>query len=205
MITTEQKSEYLKMYCDLCRKGAIDHNLISMGNLAFFVDRCLLLPKTKKLKVRVLSLIESRKTQDRQELFLIIAQGIHYEAKRAGMGENLDFRLKRIEEKYASQKLTHFDILLDDFDFPEWFQSYIPFIEETEISKLKHMLISLAERDDEFRRQLQYEEFDLKSEQFLLRIEDHPLRWQNLMLLVDAVTDKDYIAIVSILDFKIQN
>lgn len=202
-ITKQQKSEFLKMYGELCKKGVYEHNLISMGNFAFFVDRCLRLPKTRELKKKVISLVGSGRPQDFQELCLLISSHIHQMAKRDQVGENLDFRLKRIEAKYESGKLDHFDMLLDEHNFPSWFQTYIPFIDASDDQSLKREYMKIIQLNEELHVQMKYDGLDTKLFAYLPRMKDHSFKWQLMLLLVDSILDWRYFDIKSLLDLKI--
>ncbi|WCF11420.1 hypothetical protein NDS46_31170 (plasmid) [Paenibacillus thiaminolyticus] len=186
MISIEVKHDFSKMYCELCNSNTIDHNLITMGNLAFFIDRCRLVPKLNEYK-------------DKQDLLLLVASNIYLQAKSEKIGENLDFRMKRIIEKHELKQLRHFDILLDDYDFPQWFQRYIPLIEQDDIYQAMVDIILGNEKE----RRIKLEHFEKRIHHFSNAAKKSSQKWKYILPAIDALFEDDKERFLELLDFKI--
>lgn len=118
---------FVSMYELLLNHRAVDHTIYSMGNLAVFLDYYV--PRKKiweNMRQQMEALLIRR---DYNELLFMIAGELYYIARKNGLGENLEHRFKNIQKLYLKKKLFHFDLLLDDHDFPVWFREYIPFLE----------------------------------------------------------------------------
>lgn len=98
--------------------------------------------------------IASSDALSKQEIFLLLANNIYEQAKKEKRGENLDYRMERIIEKHVKRTLTHFELLLDDYDFPDWFKEYIPFLEAHEPQVVCDLLMEEIQEDSSYSRLL---------------------------------------------------
>lgn len=103
---------------ELNKIGLVGEDRISLGNLAYFIDR---LSKEKEQEIMQNKIRLLMGNKDRVSVAYYIATFIGNNAEKEGIGDCLDFRLEKIHGYYWKDTLNHFDILLDDFDFPDWF------------------------------------------------------------------------------------
>jgi hypothetical protein len=191
------------MYADMIRYGLIEHNLIAMGNFAYFTDCCLTKGNSQHLKKSIQKHIASKSSYRKQELFLLIANSIYEHAKKEQHGENLDFRMNRIMEKHFKKTLNHFEILLDEYDFPEWFKRYIPFVEAKEPRKINDLLIKTIQERPAFEKKLKSNDYVAKTNIFVYRVCKNSFKWDYILSLVDAYCDEDTEIAKSLLEFKV--
>ncbi|MFF2531475.1 hypothetical protein ACFVS2_21445 [Brevibacillus sp. NPDC058079] len=199
MITMTVKSEIMKMYGDMMRHELIEHSLSAMGNFAFFAERCLAQSGNQQVKQTINAFISSKK---KVELFFLIANSIYEYAKKEGIGENLDFRMSRVIEKYERKTLNHFEILLDEYDYPDWFKRYIPFIEANHAQDIYDLLMQVVQSKPNFEQQMLEKGYATKTHIFVHRVCRNSMKWQYVLSLVDAYSDEDQETALKLLAFQ---
>lgn len=176
------REEYFELYKLLKEKSILNDDIISMGNLALFVDyshnRYQWLEKKKT--------IYSFATQNnKNEVNMIVAQNLYEIAIRLDISDNLNFKLDKMKLMHKQKKLTYFDIVLDTYDFPEWFKRITMYFPKPTKKELYNA----------FRRELECFPGLLKGENQIA-----------LAYFVDVLYDRnDYIFHISKLDSIIQN
>lgn len=182
------KKEFINMYVQLCNKQFIQHNLFTMGNFAVFADYYLRRKEGEKIFKQLRAYLEEGNKND---FLLTVATGVHHIAKQYGLGENLDFRLQRIKELHLKKKLYHFDILLDEYDFPSWFKEYIPYF-ECENSSLFYLLVfKQLQKHPELLKEIEAKVGLSKLKLYINHMFVHPERFKHMMAFVDAIHEKN--------------
>lgn len=191
------KKEFISMYMQLCNKQFIEHNLFAMGNFAVFVDYYFQRKEGKKIFKQLRAYL---KEGNKNDFLFIVAMEVYYIAKKYGLGENLDFRLKRVRELHAKKKLYHFDILLDEYDYPSWFKEYIPYI-KCENSSLFYLLIfEQMKKHPELLKEV-VEKIELAKLKFYIDcMFDLPERFNQIMDFVDVIHEKNVPKLLSMVD-----
>ncbi|WPS85398.1 hypothetical protein SMD22_01860 (plasmid) [Brevibacillus halotolerans] len=200
MISQEWKREILRIYGDMLRHEIIEHSLFSMGNVAYFADRCLSQTNNQKVKKMMVELIVSKRKQD---LFFFLAKNIYECAIKEGIEENLDYRINRVIEKYKKKTLNHFEILLDEYHYPEWFKRYIPFVKTSDPQGLYKLLIAVVQSKPTFEQQMNKEDYLTKTHIFVHRVCKNSMKWQYVLSLVDAYYDEDREKVLKLFAFKL--
>ncbi|MBP1308686.1 hypothetical protein JOD82_001706 [Paenibacillus sp. 1182] len=204
MVTQQLKRDFKILLEAMTRAGLIKEGIIAMGNLAYFLDRCSTKPVNHRLKQAVAMQITSSDAQSKQELFLLLANNIYEQAKKEKRGENLDYRMERIIEKHAKRTLTHFEILLDDYDFPDWFKVYIPFLEAHEPQVACDLLMEVIQEKSSFSRLLKPYGYAEKISLYVHQAYRNSLRWKCMLPLIDAIIDEDFEETLSILHISLE-
>lgn len=203
MMTRKSKYEFTKLYADMLNVNTFEHSLFAMGTFAYFMEKYLESPLNKEVRKEFLPLVGSRRNQDKQDAMYMIAFNVVEHARANKRGENLDFRLKRIKESYDKGMLTHFEVFLDEYDFPEWFQVYVPVLEEEDSNKIFELLLRMIPEDEAFENKMIELDIVSKVDAFAHRVNKSNLRWKFLILLTDALQEGDLKSSLELLDFKI--
>lgn len=113
------REEYFELFRLLKEKSILNDDIISMGNLALFVDYSHNRYQWLEKKMTIHSFAMQN---DKNEVNMIIAQHLYEISKRLDISDNLNFKLEKMKGMHKQKKLTYFDIVLDAHDFPEWFK-----------------------------------------------------------------------------------
>lgn len=111
----------------------INDDIISMGNLALFVDYSL--PRYKWAEKRK-QIERFAKIGDKNEVNMLIAGYLYEIARKLEISDNLNFKLEKMSNAYKGNRLKYFDMVLDPYDFPEWFKwvmDYHPQLSKQEV------------------------------------------------------------------------
>lgn len=122
------QQEFLEIYHLLMEKKLFVEDKLSLGNLALFVDYYIhrYQWEEKKNKLKHWALFN-----DRNEINMFIARELVECAKRLDISDNLQFKLEKMESDYRKGILGYFDIILDPYEFPDWFKgvsTYYPLL-----------------------------------------------------------------------------
>lgn len=182
------KKEFINMYVQLCNKRFIEHSLFTMGNFAVFTDYYLKRKEGEKIFKQLRGYLEEGNKND---FLFVVAMEVYCIAKKYGLGENLDFRLEKVKELHAKKKLYHFDILLDEYDFPSWFKEYIPYF-KCENSSLFYLLtFEHLKTHPELLKEV-VEKIGLAKLKFYMDcMFDHPEKFKYIMDFVDVIHEKN--------------
>lgn len=132
---TVVRKEFFELYRLLSKHSILKDDVISIGNLALFVDYSLhryqWLEKKKQIQ-----LLANR--NDKNEVNMIMAKHLHDIAMKLEISDNLAYKLKKMTSSYEANKLHYFDVILDPYEFPDWFKrlmGYLPIPEKKELYK----------------------------------------------------------------------
>lgn len=126
------REEFFRFYYLFMEKELLQNDVISIGNLALFVDYSLHRYKWLETKKKIEKLAEK---QDRNELYMFLAYKLYEIAKKLELSDNLEYKIKKMEKVYKEGNLRYFDIVLDPYEFPEWFKrvmEYYPLMTKRE-------------------------------------------------------------------------
>lgn len=119
------RNEFFQLQDLLVKKLILKDDVISMGNLALFVDfsfnRYKWLEKKKQIH-------QFANQGDKNEVNMLIAHELYSIANRLEISDNLVFKLNKMTTAYKVNKLMYFDIVLDPYEFPDWFKRIMPFL-----------------------------------------------------------------------------
>jgi hypothetical protein len=155
---------FIDLYLTICDKGFIEHNLITMGNFSVFLD---------------------------QELLLLIAREVYQLSKQNDLDENLEYRMKRITDLYKTKKLNHFDLILDEYYFPDWFKGYMPFLQIQSIQVMCAELIKILKKNEVFEVPEWGVEDVSRMLEYINRKYNHERKWAYLLPLIDAIQNRE--------------
>lgn len=116
---TEKRAVFFELVELLKKEHVLKEDIVSMGNLALFVDNAF--PRYKWQEKR--DKIEGfAKIGDRNEVNMLLASYLYEVARNLNISDNLNFKLEKMSLAHKEKKLTYFDIVLDPYDFPDWFK-----------------------------------------------------------------------------------
>lgn len=113
------QKEFFELYWLLSKHSILKNDVISMGNLALFVDYSLPRYKWKEKKKQIIEFAEQKEFN---EVNMLIADYLYEIAIRLEISDNLPFKLKKMSASYKKNKLYYFDVVLDPYEFPGWFK-----------------------------------------------------------------------------------
>ncbi|PLS15052.1 hypothetical protein CVD28_24545 [Bacillus sp. M6-12] len=134
------RKEFLELNTFLLKHYVMKEDIISMGNLALFVDssynRQKWLEKKKNIKEWVLQ-------KNANELNMFMANELYEIALRLGISDNLKFKLHKMTSAYKDSSLRYFDIVLDPYEFPVWFKRMMEYFP---VSNKKGLYLRILKR-----------------------------------------------------------
>lgn len=142
----QDRIQFIRLYNQFHSIGYPTHSVETMGNLAFFSERYLFRDGHHDLKTTFHTLLDNAQPKAMRDLCYVVANGIFKQARRERVGENLTYRIGRIQESYQRGRLDHFDVLLDDHDFPSWFLYYKPFLLSPDQDTLFQIIMGEVQR-----------------------------------------------------------
>ncbi|WCK57657.1 hypothetical protein PP175_26850 (plasmid) [Aneurinibacillus sp. Ricciae_BoGa-3] len=113
---------------------------VSMGNLALFIDYFYPRKVWSEHKKTVWNWIKER---DKNKLYLFLSEHLVDIARKQGLSNNLNFKINKIRMAYNRKSIRYFDIVLDSYEFPEWFQ---PIQKYHELSSKEEVFHKLSEK-----------------------------------------------------------
>jgi len=119
------KNEFFNLYYQFLKKNVIDNDVISMGNLALFVDYSAQRIKWNEYKKTINQYLLFG---DKNDLYLFLANHLVQIAKKMEISDNLTHKIEKMSKQYDKGELKYFDIILDPYDFPEWFKRIMVYI-----------------------------------------------------------------------------
>jgi hypothetical protein len=127
------RKEFFELYRLLSKQSILKDDVISVGNLALFVDYSLHRYQwlEKKKQIQLLA-----NKGDKNEVNMILTKHLYDIAIRLEISDNLAYKLKKMTSSYEANKLEYFDVVLDAYEFPEWFKrvmAYLPIPEKREL------------------------------------------------------------------------
>lgn len=155
LLEIQEKREVFFELVELLKKERImKDDIISMGNLALFVDYAFPRYKWQEKKKQI---ERFAKLGDKNEVNMLLAGHLYEIAMKLEISDNLNFKLEKMSTAYEENKLKYFDMVLDPYDFPEWFkwvmEYHNPLSPEDVLRKLSGRLEShptLLTKDNEF-------------------------------------------------------
>ena len=129
----EKREVFFELVELLKKEHVLKDDIISMGNLALFVDYALPRYKWQEKKRQI---ERFAKLGDSNEVNMLLAGYLHEVATKLEISDNLNYKLEKMSNAYKENKLTYFDIVLDPYDFPEWFKwvmEYYPHLSREDV------------------------------------------------------------------------
>lgn len=134
------RQEFFELYELLSKKSILTNDVISIGNLALFVDYSF--PRYKWLEKKK-QIQQFANQGDKNEVNMLLAQHLYDIAIRLEISDNLAFKLKKMTSSYQENKLHYFDMILDPYEFPDWFKRLMAYIP---VPTKKELYLKLLER-----------------------------------------------------------